>query len=51
MENAAKQVREYIAGNKDARIECCEEGELYRLFHAVNTTVGWFSASPSKIPI
>ena len=37
MENAAKQVREYIAGNKDARIECCEEGELYRLFHEVNT--------------
>ena len=33
---AAAQIREYIAGNQNARIECDEEGDLYRLFHEVN---------------
>lgn len=37
MEDAVKQIREYISGNEDARIESNEEGELYRLFHEINT--------------
>lgn len=39
MEHAVTQIKEYISGNQDARIECDEEGELYRLFHEVNTLV------------
>lgn len=37
IEDAAAQIREYISGNRDARIECNEEGEWYRLFHEVNS--------------
>ena len=44
MENAARQVREYISGNEEARIECQDEGELYRLFHEVNTLVSILNA-------
>ncbi|MDE7130741.1 MAG: hypothetical protein K2O65_02945, partial [Lachnospiraceae bacterium] len=32
MEDAVKQIREFVAGDRTARIECDEEGELYRLF-------------------
>ncbi len=39
MENAITQVKEYISGNQNARIECDDEGELYRLFHEVNSLV------------
>ena len=44
MENAAERIREYIFGNKDARIECNDEGELYRLFHEVNSLVSILNA-------
>lgn len=37
MENAVTQIKEYISGNQGARIECDDEGELYRLFHEVNS--------------
>lgn len=37
MEEAVTQITEYISGNREARIACDEEGELYRLFHEVNT--------------
>ena len=37
MESAAMQITEYISGNREARIVCDEEGEMYRLFHEVNT--------------
>ena len=37
MEEAIAQIQEYISGNRDARIDCNEEGELYRLFHEVNS--------------
>ena len=33
------QIREYIAGNRNARIECDDEGDLYKLFHEVNSLV------------
>lgn len=44
MEDAVKQIREYISGNSDARIESNEEGELYRLFHEVNTLAAILNA-------
>ncbi len=37
LERAAAQVNAYLAGDSTARMECDEEGELYRLFHAVNS--------------
>lgn len=37
MELAVSQVNSFLAGNVDARIACDEEGELYRLFHCVNS--------------
>ena len=39
MNNAITQIQKYIAGNRDARIECDDEGDLYRLFHEVNSLV------------
>lgn len=39
MEDAVTQIKEYISGNQNARIECDDEGELYRLFHEVNSLV------------
>lgn len=44
MEDAVTQITEYISGNRVARIECDEEGELYRLFHEVNTLVAILNA-------
>ena len=42
------QIREYISGSKDARIECYDEGELYRLFHEVNSLVSILNAHIEK---
>ena len=39
METAVSQITEYISGNPEARIDCDEEGEVYRLFHEVNSLV------------
>ena len=39
MNDAIDQIREYIDGNRNARIACDDEGDLYRLFHEVNTLV------------
>ena len=36
MNEAIEQIREYISGNQNARIEC---DDLYRLFHEVNSLV------------
>ncbi len=44
MEDAVTQVREYIAGDRDRRIECDDEGELYRLFHEVNSLAAILNA-------
>lgn len=44
MEEAVDRITEYISGNKDILIECCEEGELYRLFHEVNSLVSILNA-------
>lgn len=39
MKDAISQIQEYIAGNRNARIACDDEGELYRLLHEVNSLV------------
>ncbi len=44
MEEAAAQIRNYLSGDKDARISCDEEGGLYRLFHEVNSLVAILNA-------
>ena len=44
MEDAVIQVREYISGDRSARIECDDEGELYRLFHEVNSLAAILNA-------
>lgn len=43
-ETAVSQIREYILGDKNARLACDEEGELYRLFHEVNVLVSILNA-------
>lgn len=48
IEDAVRQVRDYISGNRDARIESSEEGELYRLLHEVNTLAAILSAHVEK---
>ena len=48
MENAIIQIREYISGNEDARIECGDEGELYLFFHEVNSLVSILNAHAEK---
>lgn len=37
LEQAVGQIRAWMAGDENARIPCEEEGELYRLFHEVNS--------------
>lgn len=37
LEAATAQITDYISGNRNARIACNEEGELYRLFHEINS--------------
>nr|MDE6364850.1 HAMP domain-containing histidine kinase [Lachnospiraceae bacterium] len=44
IEDAAAKVREYLSGNREARIECNEEGEWFRLFHEVNTLAAILNA-------
>ena len=44
MEKAISQIKESISGNKDVTIECNDEGELYRLFHEVNSLVSILNA-------
>lgn len=44
MENAIQQISEYLSGNREASIECSDEGELYRLFHEVNSLIAILNA-------
>ena len=44
MENAVSQINSYLAGDVNARIECDHEGELYRLFHSVNSLAAILNA-------
>lgn len=45
IESAVAQITEYISGNREARIACDEEGELYRLFHEVNALAAILNAN------
>ena len=44
MEQAVSQLQAYLDGDHNARIECDYEGELYRLFHAVNSLAAVLNA-------
>ena len=44
METAVAEIDDYLIGDTDARIECDDEGEMYRLFHSVNTLVSVLNA-------
>lgn len=48
MEDAISQITEYIAGSRDIIIECNDEGELFRLFHEVNSLVSILNAHVEK---
>jgi signal transduction histidine kinase len=39
IETAAEKIKAYTSGDRNARIECEDEGELYKLFHEVNSLV------------
>ena len=44
MEQAVSQINAYLDGNRNARIECDYEGELYQLFHSVNSLAAVLNA-------
>ena len=44
MEQAISQINAYLDGDRSARIECDDEGELYRLFHSVNSLAAVLNA-------
>lgn len=48
MEKAVSQIDSVISGDVDTRISCDEEGELYRLFHSVNTLAAICNAQVEK---
>ena len=40
--------RQYLDGDADARIECDDEGTIYRLFHSVNSMAAVLNAHATK---
>ena len=44
MERAVRQITSYLDGDFTGRILCDQEGELYRLFHSVNTLAAVLNA-------
>lgn len=44
IENAAEKIKAYTAGETNIRIECEKEGELYKLFHEVNSLAAILNA-------
>lgn len=44
METAVAEIDDFLIGDTDARIECDDEGEMYKLFHSVNTLVSVLNA-------
>lgn len=44
LETAASRITDYLDGDTSARIDCDHEGELYRLFHSVNTLAAILNA-------
>lgn len=58
MEQAILQINAYLDGDRNARIECDNEGELYRLLHSINSLAAvlnahkkiWYLSSTSREP-
>lgn len=48
MEQAVLQIQAFLDGDGSARIECDSEGELYRLFHTVNSMAAVLNAHAEK---
>lgn len=48
MENAVSQINAYLDGNADARIACDMEGQMYKLFHSVNSLAAILNAHAAK---
>ncbi len=48
MEDAVLQLHSYLDGDTDARIDCNKEGEMYHLFHMVNTLAAVLNAHASN---
>lgn len=48
MEDAVRQIRTFLSGDRDARIACDEEGELYRLFHEINSLAAVLSTQAQR---
>lgn len=44
MEQAVSQINAYLAGDVEARIPCDDEGEMNRLFHAINALAAVLNA-------
>lgn len=44
IEAAAEQIRDFLDGQKGSYLTCDEEGELYRLFHEINSLVDILNA-------
>ncbi len=48
IEDAITQINLYLSGKTDARVDCDQEGSLYKLFHAVNTLTTVLNAHAVK---
>lgn len=48
MEYAVSQINAYLDGDVNARIDCDHEGELYRLFHSINSLAAVLNAHVSN---
>ncbi len=48
MESAVSKIDAFLSGDTDVRIDCDYEGELYRLFHSVNTLAAVLNAHAEK---
>lgn len=44
LEDAVNRIRSYSSGDLSARLDCDQEGELYRLFHEVNSLASALNA-------
>jgi len=49
LETAVSRIDSYLEGDLDARIDCDEEGELYRLFHGINTLAAVLNAHAANV--
>lgn len=48
MEQAVSKINAYLDGDVNARIDCDDEGELYRLFHSINALAAVLNAHASN---